>query len=68
MLIVLTDAIEEETFQTWLPKRIANQFKENQVCEIHSFSEKLSMTYMMQSRVNFLGSNKRSVVPLNLIE
>lgn len=68
ILVTLDDKIEKVKFKTWLPKRIADQFQEDQVCVIHSSPNKYSMMYMGQSIATLPGSRTRSLVVFNLME
>lgn len=68
ILVTLEDEAEKVTFNTWLPKRITDQFNEDQINGIHSSPKKYSMTYMGQSPVTSPGSRTHALVFFNLIE
>ena len=66
IMVLLFDDIAKETFKSWLPKRVVEQFKEDIVTGINSSPGKYSLTYLGQTPLP--GSKSRSMISFNLIE
>lgn len=64
-MMILSNEIEKELFQIWIPKRTADRYKEDLECEINSSLKKNSMGNYQRI---YQESKTRPLVAFNLVE
>jgi hypothetical protein len=68
ILVTLLDESENITFNTFLPKRVAETLTENLVDVMNGSDGKYTLTYLGQSKQVFAGNNTRALVSFGCVE